>query len=417
MTAATRKRSGRRATAGAGSAADEVAELRARLAEAEATLHAIASGDVDAVVVAGKDGDQVFTLQGVDQAYRTLIESMNEGALTLAGDQTILYVNACFARMVKCPLEQVTGNSFRRFLSPTDQVSFRPLLRASSKTGAKFPLHLRAKDGGQVPVQISVSVIAEGKSFHRSTLGMVVTDMTEARRHEELLRALTHRVVQGQEAERGRVALELHDHITQLLCAVGFRCQALVAQLSARGGPSLKEAKRLRVMLRETAEEVERISHNLRPGVLDQLGLTEVLRATGTEFEHRSGLKLDFACDPLIERLPAEAELALFRILQEALKNVEMHACARRVTVDLEQSETAVHMAVADDGKGFDPKHLPARRKRMTGLGLLGMRERATYVGGTLQVNSMPGAGTKIEVNIPRGFVPQSALSGFKRAG
>lgn len=416
MTAASRKRSDRRAPAGAGvgRAAGEMAALRDRLAEAEATLHAIASGEVDAVVVAGKNGDRVFTLQGVDEAYRTLIESMNEGALTLTADQTILYANACFARMVKCPLEQVTGNSFRRFLSPTDRGSFRPLLRASSMTGAKFPILLRTHDGLQVPVQISVSVIAEGKSFHRTIFGLVVTDMTESRRNEELLRALTHRVVQGQEAERGRVALELHDHITQLLCAVGFRCHALVTQLSARGGPSLKEAKRLRTMLRKTAEEVERISRNLRPGALDQLGLAEILRAAGTEFEHRTGLKLEFAGDPLIERLRAEAELALFRILQEALMNVETHACARRVTVDLKQSDTAVYMAIEDDGKGFDPKHLPARRKRVIGLGLLGMRERATYVGGTLKVNSMRGAGTKIEVNIPRGFVPQSALSSFK---
>ncbi|MEX2044092.1 MAG: PAS domain-containing protein, partial [Opitutus sp.] len=91
-----------------------------RLAEAEETLRAIRSGEVDAVVVSGKQGPQVFTLEGAERAYRVLIESMNEGALTLKADQTILYANECFARMIKCPLEQVTGSSFHRFLSADD---------------------------------------------------------------------------------------------------------------------------------------------------------------------------------------------------------------------------------------------------------------------------------------------------------
>src|ERR1035437_4220690 len=95
----------------------ELAGLRARLAEAEETLRAIRSGEVDAVVVAGKEGPQVFTLQGAEHAYRVLIESMNEGALTLTAKGVILYANQCFARMVASPLEQVIGSSVHRFLS------------------------------------------------------------------------------------------------------------------------------------------------------------------------------------------------------------------------------------------------------------------------------------------------------------
>ena len=114
--------------------------------------------------------------------------------------------------------------------------------------------------------------------------------MTEARRNEEMLRALTHRVVQAQEAERGRVALELHDNITQLLCAILVRCQALADKLSARDGPARREAMKLREMLGQTAEEVERISRNLRPSVLDELGLVAVLRDTSTEFAERTGV-------------------------------------------------------------------------------------------------------------------------------
>ena len=224
---------------------EKLKQLRARLAEADDTLRAIRTGEVDTVMVAGKHGRQVFTLQGAEHAYRVLIESMNEGALTLAADKTVLYANQCFARMVKCPLEQVTGGSFRRFLSAGDRATLRPLMKRAAKSGSKLQVLLLAGDGSHLPVQISIRPLSKSGS-KVVTIGMVVTDMTEARRTEGLLRSLNHRVVQTQEAERSRVALELHDHITQLLCAILFRCQALVVELSARGGPSMKEAMKLR---------------------------------------------------------------------------------------------------------------------------------------------------------------------------
>ena len=378
----------------------ELRTLRARLAEAEETLGAIGRGEVDSVSVAGKAGPQVFTLAGAEQAYRVLIESMNEGALTLAADKTILYANQCFARMVKCPLERVTGGSFLRFLSAGDIVAFRVLLKRASKSGSKIQVRLNAADGSHLPVQISIRSLASNGRGARAS-GLVVTDMTEAQRTEELMRALTNRVVQVQEAERARVALELHDHITQLLCAILFRCEALVVELSAADGPSLKEAVRLREMLGKTAEEVERISRNLRPGVLDQLGLVAVLRATSTEFAHRTGVAVKLTSVEPTVRLSAETELALYRILQEALKNVERHGRARHVTVSLTQPGAFVQLAITDDGVGFDSDRHPVRRKGKDGLGLLGMRERATYAGGALIVKSIRRVGTEIKVRIP----------------
>jgi two-component system NarL family sensor kinase len=381
--------------------ANEIVRLRARLAEADATLHALLCGDVDSIVVPGKHGDQVFTLHGAEHAYRVLIESMNEGALTLTSDKTILYANQCFARMVKCPLEQVTGSSFRRFLSAGDRATLRPLMKRVAQSGAKIQVLLKVSDGSQLPAQISLRPLATN-GINRATIGMVVTDLTEARRTEELLRALTHRVVQVQEAERGRVALELHDNITQLLCGVLFHCQALADSLSAaRDGPAKREAMKLREMLGQTAEEVERISRNLRPSVLDQLGLVDVLRDTSREFANRTGTSVKLACVELVARLPADTELTLYRILQEALKNVEQHARARHVTVCLSLEGAFAQLAITDDGIGFDATHHAARRKAKGVLGLLGMHERATSVDGVLTVKSGRRAGTKIEVRIP----------------
>jgi two-component system, NarL family, sensor kinase len=380
--------------------ARELAELRARLADAEETLRAIRTGEADAVVVAGKQGPQVFTLEGAEHAYRVLIESMHEGALTLTRDAVVLYANECFARMVKRPLEQVLGSSFDTFLSSADRGALRPALNRSAKYGSKIQLLLNARDGSQIPAQISMRPLAKN-GFNRAIIGMVVTDTTEARRNEEMLRALSRRLVQAQEAERGRLALELHDHITQLLCAVLVRSQALVNKLSARDGASKREAMKLREMLSHTAEEVERISRNLRPSVLDHLGLVAVLRETSTEFAERTGLSVKLTCVQLTARLSADTELALYRILQEALRNVEKHARASRVTVRLRQQGAFVQLAINDDGCGFAPNHQPARRKEMGGLGLLSMRERAAYVGGVLKVKSAPRAGTEIGVRIP----------------
>lgn len=378
----------------------ELAELRARLADAEATLLAIRTGEVDAVVVAGKQGPQVFTLEGAEHAYRVLIECMHEGALILTAEAVILYANQSFARMVKRPLEQVLGSSFHRVLSVTNQAVLRPLLKRTVKSGFHIQALLHAGDGSQLPARISSCPLAKNGSKSAS-FGIVVTDMTETRRNEDMLRALTQRVVEAQEAERRLVALELHDNITQHLCAVLARWAALANKLPARGNAARGEVTKLSQMLGQTVEEVQRIARNLRPSVLDELGLVPAQRATCREFADRTGVSLKLACKPLTARLPAEVELALYRILQKSLENVEKHARARHVTVRLAKERGIVQLTIQDDGIGFDPDQPLASRKKERDFGLLRMRERATYVGGALKVNSTPGKGTTIIAEVP----------------
>ena len=375
------------------------ANLRARLEIAEETLRAIRDGEVDTVAVAGRQGRQVFTLQDAGLAYRSLIESMNEGALMLSGDKTILYANECFARLVRFPLEQVIGRSFRDFLSVADAATLRPHMKRAARTGTKIQVMLRGADRSARPVQISVREMPRDDTGIL-TIGMVVTDMTDVRQSEARLRALTHRVLQAQEAERGRVALELHDNLTQLLCGIAFRFQTLATKLPARDPLAKQESTELNGLLGTAAAEVERISRNLRPSILDQLGLDAVLRDTCKEFTERTGLIVQPEV-ALVERLSPDAELTLYRILQEALKNVERHARARHVTVSLKQVAGFVQLAVADDGIGFDSNRHPAERKGVRGLGLLGMHERVNYVHGSLTVRSGLRAGTEIIARVP----------------
>jgi two-component system NarL family sensor kinase len=379
---------------------DELQILRSRLSEAEDALRAIRSGEVDTVVVAGKQGSHVFTLKGADEAYRVLIESMNEGAITVTAEGVILYANQCFARMLKRPLEKVAGSSFYRLLSTPDQGALKALLKRTSRSGSKIQITLRPTIRVELPANLSIRPLSTNRR-NSGAFGIVVTDMREARHNEEMLRTLTHRVVQAQEEERGRVALELHDNITQHLCAVLARWQALAATLTKRDASSRTDVMQLNEMLGRTVDEVQRISRNLRPSVLDNLGLVPALRAMCKEFDSRTDLCVTFICKPLIAPLPSDAELALYRILQKAFENVELHSRANHVVVQLSSPDQSVLMTIKDDGIGFYTANHQTRKKDKSNLGLLRMRERAIAVGGTFIVNSAPRSGTEIEVRIP----------------
>ena len=280
---------GRRQSSSRPTPPGDLAELRARLAEAEETLRAIRTGEVDAVVIEGKHGTQVFTLEGAEHAYRVLIESMHEGALTLTADMMVLYANQCFARMVKSPLEQVMGSSFRRFLSAEDWAALEPLVQRPEKSGSKIQVLLNAGDGTHMPVQISIRPLPTTPS-KGAAITMVVTDMTQARRNEELLRTLTQRVVQAQEAERGRVANELRVNITQLLYVILGRCQALAEKLQAGDSSACVDTTKINEMVSRTAEEVERIWRSLWSHELEKLGLVPALEKANAELVERTGV-------------------------------------------------------------------------------------------------------------------------------
>jgi len=232
----------------------------------------------------------------------------------------------------------------------------------------------------------------------------LLAEVVQRRHAEEQLRALTHRLVQLQEIERGRVALELHDNLTQPFCAVILRWQALAEKLPARGTAERAELTKLSELLARNVDALQRIGRNLLPSVLEHLGLVPVLRSESAEFAERTGVPVKATCGPLTARPTAEVELAFYRILQEALKNVERHARARHVTVDLAEQGTMLRLVVQDDGLGFDPDHPPAGQTGERGFGLLSLRERAVSVGGSVSVKSAPGKGTAIEVQIPFGW-------------
>ncbi|NKE73324.1 PAS domain-containing sensor histidine kinase [Candidatus Manganitrophus noduliformans] len=166
--------------------AEQVAELRARLEEAEETLRAIRKGEVDALIVEGAEGPQIFTLKGADHTYRVLIEAMDEAASVLADDGTLLYANRCFAKMLKTPLEKLIGHSILPFIGPKDQATFEALIREGRKGTRKGEIALKTGGGNLLPAYVTVNTIELDQVCR---IGLVITDLTEQKRNEEIVAA------------------------------------------------------------------------------------------------------------------------------------------------------------------------------------------------------------------------------------
>jgi two-component system NarL family sensor kinase len=217
-------------------------------------------------------------------------------------------------------------------------------------------------------------------------------NLSEHRVAENKLRLLARQVQQSQEDERAHLARELHDGISQTLVST-----KLLVEAGAETGAAEPLAQALQ-RLNHSLVEIRRISHHLRPAMLDTLGLPAALQHLGREFEDASGLAVAVRVEGTERELPDEVKTALFRVAQESLTNVAKHAHAHHVELVLAfGASQAVRMSVTDDGQGFDSAAVHLHPER--GIGLRNMRERVAAIGGRLQIQSEPGHGTQIEAS------------------
>jgi signal transduction histidine kinase len=214
---------------------------------------------------------------------------------------------------------------------------------------------------------------------------------------------LARQLMQAQELERRKLARELHDEVGQALTAVRLNLQALESKLPARTRPALAES----LAIVDTAlQQVRSLSLDLRPAILDDLGLTAALRWYLDRQAQRAGIAMEFHNEAAAVSRSILRDTTCFRVAQEAITNVLRHARARRVVVRIIQEQDALHLAIEDDGMGFDPGE--ARLKGIAGasLGLLSMEERVNLSGGRLEIASAPGRGTAIHAWLPMGEQP-----------
>jgi two-component system sensor histidine kinase UhpB len=229
---------------------------------------------------------------------------------------------------------------------------------------------------------------------------LTLNAMLEALEHDrQQLQALSSQVIDAQEAERRRIARELHDETAQTLTSLLVRLRILerandLAQLRA-------STAELRELAHKALEEVRNMARELRPSTLDDLGLVAAAQSYTEHTAELLGFTVTFNSDRFPQRLDPQVELVLYRVIQEALTNVARHARARHVAVTLTQENGCVVAIIQDDGVGFDLEAVMASKER--GLGLIGMRERMSLVGGRLTISSWPGGGTTVRAEVPLG--------------
>lgn len=230
-----------------------------------------------------------------------------------------------------------------------------------------------------------------------SVLDEMNRTLEDARQIQDQLRRLSSQVLTAQEQERKRIARDLHDDTAQELASLIVRLR-LLERLDNTA--DMKEGLgQMREMAASTLEGVRRLARNLRPRTLDDLGLVAALRWYVSDFAERWGIPVTLQTEGMDERVPAEIELVLYRIAQEALTNLAKHAQAEQGKVILQRRGSRVRLIVQDDGVGFDPDRAVSLKKG--GLGLFGMEERLALVGGRLLINSSPGRGTRVEAQVP----------------
>jgi PAS domain S-box-containing protein len=363
-------------------------------------------------------------LRESDQGYKDFIAHSNEGVWRVDLEQPIPinlpeeemlerilrygYIAECNLALARTfgfsSPEELIGIRLRDLIPTSDQErleSFRSSVRG--RLGSRT-VELRGRDkAGNLKhlLRTEIPIVENGMLVN---VWGITRDITELKRAEEdlqrsleQLRALAGRLQSIREEERKRVARDIHDQLGQALTAIKIDLSSLAQELPAGEEPQSKRASSLLKLVEESIRTVRRISTELRPGMLDDLGLVATIEWAGEDFQARTGTtcRLDLPQDDIA--VDPERATAIFRIFQETLTNVARHADASEVSVRLTKEDSDVTLEVHDNGKGISEDILASGKS----LGILGMRERAMLLGGELTISGPPGNGTTVKVRIP----------------
>jgi len=344
-------------------------------------------------------------LRQSEENFRGLFENATEPIFVYDLQGEIIAANRACAKLSGFAPAEMVGMGIGTFLSGEVRNAVGEIaekLLDGEAVDGPFELRLIKRDGTEAIVEVMPSLIVRGEQ----PVGVqaIARDVTEARRMQESLRYYVSQVLNAQEGERLRIARELHDDTAQALTGLSRRLDMLVDTLPADGGRLPQEVRGCLEELRDQSdtilEGVRRFSRALRPPVLDDLGLLPALKWLAMALEEQ-GIAANITVLGEQRRLPDGAELALFRIAQEALNNVRKHSGASAVELTVDFRGGGLVVTVADNGTGFEIPGSTSDLAECGKLGIMGMQERTRLLGGTLSVNSEPGAGTTVVVTVP----------------
>jgi PAS domain S-box-containing protein len=341
-------------------------------------------------------------LQTSEGRYRELFENALDAIWLHDLDGNIIAANRSAGKLSGYSVEKLTKMNVRSFLSEESlnlAGQIRHKLLANEPVSQPYEQRLLRRDGSEIYVQLATSLVfnkGEPVAFQH-----IARDVTEQKRMDENLRFYLRQATRAQEEERKRISHELHDDTIQALVVLSRRLDAL-----SSGDKGLSEENRLRLeeLWQQTdniLRGVRRLSQDLRPAALDRLGLLPALEWLASDVTEYSGIATKVNVVGEERRLPEEVEIVLFRITQEALRNVWRHSGAASAEITVEFDESKTRITISDNGKGFKLPEKIGDLAKDGKLGLAGMQERAQLVGGTLTVQSQSDKGTSITVESP----------------
>jgi len=342
-----------------------------------------------------------IALRESEERYRELFENAKDAIYVHDLEGTYLSINRAAEKLSGYSRGEIIGHNFKEFVAPEHvkyvRDSFWKKLAQQGET--TYEVDVIKKDGRRVPIEVSSRAIYEN-GILVGVQGMA-RDITERKLAQDALQMFSHHLIEAQEEERRRIARELHDQIGQILTAVKMNLHAV--QRFSQGPEARSYIKDNMEAVDEALRLVRDLSVELRPPILDDLGLTTALRWYVDRYTKRTGLNVDVVVDlpDENERFARELETACFRIAQEALTNVVRHAKATQVILRLTIDTNVLFLIVKDDGVGFDVERLRKRALRVATLGLVSMQERAHAAGGRIEIESAPASGTEIRFSLP----------------
>jgi len=332
--------------------------------------------------------ESLYAAVFIVDARAATIQECNSGATRMFGYGREDFVGQSAAMLHR---DRAAQEEFQRHLQAA--IAGKGLAR-------EFEFTMRRRDGSAFPTEQHLAPIRDEAGKVTAWVS-IIRDITKRKRNEEELREASRRIIEAQEAERLRVARDLHDGVNQLIASAKMRLRK-VRDMAAGLGPAGREIlDRCDGLLVQALEENRRIAHDLRPSDLDALGLAAACRSLCSELRSRTSMAVECSLTRRAESLPPPVRLNLFRIVQEAFTNIERHAHAKTVRLRLSLQGNSLVLRIQDDGRGFEVRQAnPARAKRR-GIGLTNIRERAASLGGACQIESAPGQGTTLTVRVP----------------
>ncbi len=380
----------------------------------EVSLSPQKTDDGTIVMAAIRDISERKRAEQVQSYLASIVESSDNAIIGRTLDGTIVSWNPGAENIFGYSPEEAIGKSSSFFVPSDEEQRFNKLLEKvkEGKRVVHFETKRIRKDGKTISLSLTLSPIKD-RSGNITGFSTVAHDITEekelrllventTRQRAEDLRNFAFSIQHAQEEERQRIARELHDDLGQRLSGVKLNLESVLDVISPQNKKAINHVEIMKHHVNELLTDVRRISSNLRPTALDDFGLAIALKLLCKEFEKTYQMTIECNVhETSAQRYDPHIEIAVYRITQESLSNIAKHANTKSARIELQIQEHRCILDVTDEGKGFQPTSLPPRTVPGYRFGLLGMRERAEYLGGMFLLQSAPEKGTHVHIEIP----------------